>query len=106
MDEKFGSELVTKKGKVFKFDDVNCLLRYMRSGAIAKKEYKDIVVINFAKKGEMLPVSTASFLVADYVLSPMGSRVAAFSTKEAAIQFKGTREGAIYTWTELEKIVP
>lgn len=106
MDEKFGAELVTKKGKVFKFDDVNCLLRYLRSGAIAGKEYKDVLVVNFVKKGELLSVTTASFLLADYILSPMGSRVAAFNTKEAAIQFKGTRAGAVYTWTELEKIVP
>ena len=106
MDQKFGAELVTKKGKVFKFDDVNCLLRYMRSGAIAKKEYKGVLVVNFAKKAELLPVSAASFLLADYVISPMGSRVAAFHTQEAALLFKGIREGVIYTWTELEKIVP
>jgi len=106
MDEKFGCELVTKKGKVFKFDDVNCLLRFMRSGAVAPKDTKETLVVNFEKKGELLAVSTASFIYADYILTPMGSRVAAFSAKEAAVKFNNNRDGKIYTWEEIKKIVP
>ena len=34
MDPKFGGEVVTKKGKVFKFDDVHCLIRFSKSGKI------------------------------------------------------------------------
>ena len=32
MDNKFGAELVTKKGKVYKFDDMNCFLNFYNSG--------------------------------------------------------------------------
>ena len=28
MDKKFGGELVTGKGKVYKFDDVNCMINF------------------------------------------------------------------------------
>ena len=28
MDHKFGAELVTNKGKVYKFDDINCMLNF------------------------------------------------------------------------------
>ena len=106
MDERFGCELLTKKGKVLIYDDVNCLLRCIRSAAIPKKDIKELLVVNFEKKGELLLVDKASFLLADYIISPMGSRVAAFTTKEASIRFRGTRAGQIYTWTELEKTLP
>ncbi len=38
MDKKFGSELVTKKGKVYKFDDTNCMLNFMNSDALQGEE--------------------------------------------------------------------
>ena len=32
MDKKFGAELVTTKGKVYKFDDLSCFINYYNSG--------------------------------------------------------------------------
>ena len=28
VDKKFGAEVVTKKGKVYKFDDLNCMIKF------------------------------------------------------------------------------
>ena len=103
MDEKFGCELITKKGKVFKFDDVVCLLRYLRAGTIAKKDISQLVVVNYVKKGELLPVEQAFFLVSDHIQSPMGSNTAAFATREAALRNNTGGSGVIKSWNELEK---
>ncbi|HEY3387683.1 MAG TPA: hypothetical protein VGK46_14315, partial [Saprospiraceae bacterium] len=35
MDKKFGAELVTAKGKVYKFDDVNCMVNFINSDYLA-----------------------------------------------------------------------
>ncbi|HRI80568.1 MAG TPA: nitrous oxide reductase, partial [Cyclobacteriaceae bacterium] len=32
MDNKFGAEIVTDKGKIYKFDDMSCFLNYYNSG--------------------------------------------------------------------------
>jgi copper chaperone NosL len=106
MDEKFGCELITKKGKIYKYDDVICMVKDIRSGAVAKKDSKEMLVVNFEKKGQLMLVEKASFLLADYIQSPMGSRVAAFSSSKAALQFSAGKSGAIKTWAELEKILP
>ena len=81
MDEKFGCELITKKGKILKFDDPICLIRFLRSGEVSKNGIRQLLVVNFEKKGELLPVEKASFLIADYVVSPMGSRLLPLAQK-------------------------
>lgn len=103
MDEKFGCELITKKGKVFKFDDVVCLLRYLQAGTTAKQDISQLVVVNFGKKGEMLSVEKAFFLVSDHIQSPMGSNTAAFATREDAHRNNAESSGVIKSWKELEK---
>lgn len=103
MDEKFGCELITKKGKVYKFDDVICLINYLRTEKTEKKDIDRLIVINYLKKGELLPVEKAFFLTANHIQSPMGSHTAAFATREAALRNNTDRSGEIKTWGDLEK---
>jgi copper chaperone NosL len=39
MDNKYGAELVTRKGKVYKFDDINCMLNFYHSGSEATEDF-------------------------------------------------------------------
>src|SRR5690606_41654244 len=36
MDKKFGAEVVSVKGKVFKFDDMNCMVNFLNSGTLTE----------------------------------------------------------------------
>ena len=103
MDEKFGCELVTQKGKVFKFDDLICMRRFLHSGTVATKDIKQLVVVNYEKKGDWLAVEKAYFLVATHIQSPMGSNTSAFSTREAALRNNTGGAGVLKSWGELEK---
>ena len=97
-DPKFGGEVITKKGKVFKFDDVICMIRFLKSGALKPGEIKQNVVINFEKQNDFIDVKDAFFFTSSELRSPMGSNTAAFMT-EAAV--KKTGEGQIIKWDEL-----
>jgi len=79
MDPKFGAEIVTNKGKVYKFDDVNCLVRFMADGKVAEADVNQILVADFAKPETLMPVEAAFFVKSEEIRSPMASRVAAFS---------------------------
>jgi copper chaperone NosL len=101
VDIKFGNEIITKKGKVFKFDDIGCMIRYLKSGSIEQKDIAQTVVINFEKKDEFLDVSNASFAVSEEIRSPMNFNTAAFTNKESATKFLAGKSGKIFNWNEI-----
>lgn len=106
IDPKSGSEIITKKGKVYKFDDVICMNRFLKAGALTEGEIKQTVVINYEKEQDFLSIEKAFFVVAPQIHSPMGSNAAAFSSKEAALRFNETIKGQVLNWTELSAKLP
>ncbi len=105
IDPKFGGEVVTKKSKVYKFDDVICMVRFLQSGTLKEEEIAKKVIINFEKENDFLDVDKAIFWVSPELRSPMGSNAAAFSTQQAAANMKGDKEGQLATWDDLYKKV-
>lgn len=81
MDPKFGAELVTAKGKVYKFDDVNCMVSHGKGIPEGLDGAAHLLVCDMSHPGQLIPVREAFMLRSDEVRSPMGSRVAAFSVK-------------------------
>ena len=78
-DKRFGSEIITAKGKVFKFDDLNCLVAYLDGGDFPEADVAQIVAIDFAKTGAFVDVQKAFFLQNEAIKSPMRADIAAFS---------------------------
>ena len=100
-DIKFGTEIITKKGKLYKFDDIGCMVRYLKSGALEQKDISQMVVINYEKKDDFLDVNKTAFVVSDEIRSPMNFNTAAFDGKETAQKFLTGKEGKILTWNEI-----
>jgi len=80
-DKRFGAEIVTRKGKVFKFDDLNCLVSYLKSGAVAKDQIAQVVAVDFKNSNVFIEVEQAFFLHNEAIKSPMRGDVASFSGK-------------------------
>jgi copper chaperone NosL len=98
MDPRFGAEIITTKGKVYKFDDLICIVRFLKSGAIKQEEIKQNVIINFEKENDFIDVKNAFFFVSNELRSPMGSNAAAFTTEQAAQKAKAGKEGELMKW--------
>jgi copper chaperone NosL len=101
IDPKFGGEVVTKKSKVYKFDDVVCMIRFLSSGTLKEPDIAKKVVINFEKENDFLDVDKAFFLISPEIKSPMGSNAAAFETKGAAEKIKAGKDGQLLLWNDL-----
>lgn len=84
VDPKFGCELISKKGKIYKFDDVTCLHQFIKSNSSAGTEIKKQLVINFEKENDFLSLEEAVFILSPIVKSPMGSHAAAFASRDNA----------------------
>lgn len=96
----FGGELVTRKGKVFVFDDLNCLLSFYHS----ETDYAELaytLVIDYEHPGEFLQAGETFFVKSDAIRSPMAGNVAAFKTYERAMEFKRQKGGILLGWAEV-----
>lgn len=102
IDPKYAAEIVTDKGKVFKFDDISCLIKYMKVNKLNEEILAFVVVSDYSKPGEWIDAKTATFLSSNDLRSPMRGDVAAFSAQSFATtnrtQFS---EAKMLTWKEV-----
>ncbi len=101
VDPKFGGEIVTKKGKVYKFDDAACMIHYLKSASIKETEISQRLFINFQKQNDFLEVNKAVLVISPGLKTPMGGNVAAFVSQQQAEEIKKTTGGEIVSWDEL-----
>jgi len=100
MDKKFGAELVTTKGKVYKFDDINCLFNFYNEGSVNKEDFRLKLVVDFSQPEKLIDAEKAVYLKSGEIKSPMASQVAAFETTQTnlAAEWNATE----YEWGELQ----
>lgn len=80
-DPRFGAEIITKKGKVYKFDDLHCLAAF-RKQKTDTNQIKEIYLVSFDSPHNFIKASEALLLKSGNLHSPMGGNVAAFENKE------------------------
>lgn len=102
IDEKFGAMLVNNKGKALKFDSGECMLGYTKADKsfIPEKYF----VINYEKPGELLDAEKAFYIHGGNVNSPMGGKLAAFETREAAEKFQQELKGDLILWNNVTEL--
>lgn len=101
IDSKFGGEVVTRKGKVYKFDDLNCMVNFLNSGFLNDAEIAYRLVIDYSRPGQLTDATQAFYLKSPEVHSPMAGSIAAFEF-EADKDVYQKQWGAIYlTWGEV-----
>jgi copper chaperone NosL len=101
MDKRFGAEVVTTKGKIYKFDDVNCLMTFLNSGEVGERDIKYTLVTDFSQPAKLIDATVAFYVKSPEIKSPMASQVAAFETDEAHKQYRKELNGIYLTWGEL-----
>jgi copper chaperone NosL len=102
MDPKFGGEVITKKGKVYKFDDAHCLVNFIKQGNIKEADIAQTVFIDYENEKNFLDAKTSCFIVSNRLKSPMNSNAAAFSTEKIAAGKASATSGTMKTWKELK----
>jgi copper chaperone NosL len=81
MDERWGAELVTRTGKVYVFDSIECLASFYLEEQVAHEDVHSMWVTDFYDPPTMLTVEDAFFLHSRDLPSPMGMNLTAFSSK-------------------------
>lgn len=101
MDKHYGAEIVTKKGKVYVLDDINCLARLLKSGDIKAEHIAGRYITDYAHTGVLLELEKAVFLHSDNLKTPMASGVAAFANEQDINAVKSQTGGDMLRWEQV-----
>jgi len=101
VDQRFAGEIVTQKGKVFKFDAVECMLNYINNQVEDQRTIKLIQTNTYDNPGKLHDVHECMFLVSKNMPSPMGMFINPFEDVSIAMDNQREHKGTIYKWEEL-----
>jgi copper chaperone NosL len=101
VDNKFAAEIVTIKGRVFKFDAAECMIMYIIEEKIKEDEIKGKYVTDASKPGSFIDAVKAHYLISENFPSPMGANLSAYGSMNDAETFHKQYSGDLKTWDEV-----
>lgn len=97
-DGRFGAELITSKGRIYKFDDFRCLHAYIKSNPDAKS----VFIHDYLKDNVLIPSESAWFVSSESFRSPMGGNTGAFASEKEAREFAAVSGAKVQNWTSVK----
>lgn len=99
VDKVHAAEIVTKKGKIYKFDATECMVNFMNEFEVS--EIKFYMTNHYSEPKSLINATKATFLISKNITSPMGAFITAFEHKTDAETVQSEKSGTLYTWEEL-----
>ena len=99
VDKTHAAEIVTQKGKTFKFDATECMINFLTE--FDTSEIALYLSNNYTEPEVLIDATKATFLISKNIPSPMGAFLSAFKNKADAEKAKALKGGMLYTWESL-----
>ena len=104
-DPRYPAQVVTRTGKAYKFDSLECMLSFLHEGHVAARDVHSLWVTDFARPGRLLRAEEARYLRSGDLRSPMGLNVAAFRTLGELEDVRAEVGGLEVRYADLEALV-
>ena len=101
VDNRHAAEVVTLKGKAFKFDAIECMVHYVHHHH--DTEYAMYLVNDYLAPGELIDAQDSTYLISPNIPSPMGAFLSALSEEQKAAKLQAEKEGNIFSWEALNQ---
>jgi copper chaperone NosL len=102
-DPAFAGQIVTRTGKIYRFDDPACLVSFMTSGRVAPADVHSVWINDHGHPDARIKTQDAVFVVSDRIRAPMNGRTASFGSREDAAALQASVGGQLRSWTDLLK---
>lgn len=102
VDKQYASELVTQKGKAFKYDSIECMIREIK--VFDENEIALHLISDYSNPGILVDAIKSTYLISEKLPSPMGANLTGFFLKEKALTIQKEKGGVIYSWFELKEL--
>jgi copper chaperone NosL len=105
-DDRYGAEIVSKKGRAYKYDAVECMVHALLEGHnVAKADVAFQYTTDFANRGTLLDAEGAVFLHSENLPSPMGMNLTSFAKRADAEEVRKKHGGEILDWAGARGLV-
>ena len=101
IDDRYGAEVLTDKGKVYKFDSIECLIGYTLTKNILGNAQTSFLVNDFSQPEKLIDAKTAFYVHNDNFRSPMSLNISAFEKESAAKKFISENGGSNLAWIDV-----
>ncbi|MBX7137531.1 MAG: nitrous oxide reductase accessory protein NosL [Oligoflexia bacterium] len=95
VDGHYGGEIISAKGKVFKFDSIECLLNFARS---SQTEIQSVYLVDFLRPGTLLKAEGAVLRRSPGQAGPMGAGLVAFASAKEALGLAEEETQPLFGW--------
>ncbi len=101
VDRQHAAEIVTTKGKAYKYDAVECMLRDRKNWK--EEDIAFYLIAAYDIPGKIIQAKDAAYLVCEQIPSPMGANLSGFSSREAAEKTREEKGGMLYDWKGIKE---
>ncbi|MEZ4858387.1 MAG: nitrous oxide reductase accessory protein NosL [Flavobacteriaceae bacterium] len=101
VDKQHAAQIVTKKGKAYNFDAIECMIHYSKN--IDTTSIGLFLVSNYQVSESLINAKESSFIISENIPSPMGAFLSAVPNQSEATKIILEKGGAIYNWEALVK---
>lgn len=102
VDKTHAAQYVTKKGKAYMFDAVECLTRKINKEN-NEEQLAYILVADYNNPGKLVAAKDAYYLISEKIKSPMGANLSAFANKEQAQNAQKEFGEEVFSWNDLKQ---
>jgi len=102
-DIRYAAEIVTTKGKVYKFDDVHCLLAFNKEKVITDQQVKDIYLSDFTGEHTLIKAGESFLLQGGQIRGPMSGNIIASGNKDSLVKLATRFNAEETTWQRVAK---
>lgn len=99
VDRQHASQIVTVKGKPYKYDAIECMMNDLKKWE--RPAPAELVVNDYDAPGEFINATEAYYLISEKIPSPMGAFLTAFSSSESRNAIED-EEGQELDWAGLK----
>ena len=101
VDAQHAAQIVTSKGKAYKYDAIECMMRHLTDWEGTPVEL--YMVNDYATPKKLIDAEHAHFLISPAIPSPMGAFLSAFEDNSLARQTLEEKGGDLYSWASLKE---
>ncbi|MEQ8582024.1 MAG: nitrous oxide reductase accessory protein NosL [Marinoscillum sp.] len=100
VDKQHAAQVVTEKGRVYKYDAIECMLNDLKDWDRPAIKYH--LVADYQNPGQLTDALKASYLITDKIPSPMGAYLTAFATTQSRAKIHDSVGGQTLEWPLLQ----
>lgn len=102
VDPEHAAQVVTNKGRNYKFDASECMIHYIIENNNEDK-LAHVLSADLLNPGEQLNAKESFFIISENIPSPMGANLSALASLDIAKEVKEENGGDIYDWNAIKK---